>query len=360
MRIVQLLGSSAGGVSQHVAQISRLLADDVSFDVVIASPSNLREKFIGIAQHVPLEIADRPGAGDLANVTRIKAIAGDADVIHAHGLRAGALAGIALKTLPRNKRPKLVVTLHNMPVGSWKIQLMSQVLERLVAFSADAILGVSMDIVERMRSMSRKVRGRALVPAPELGEISRPVEQTRLELLGAQENVNVVFTVARLAPQKGLSTLVEASALLAADGVAHKWFVAGDGPLQADLQAKIDSLNAPVQLLGRRSDIADLLAATDVFVNAALWEGQPVAVQEALRAGKALVVTDVGGTKDVAQTAALYVQESNPEAMKIAVGEVLGSEHLKTVLEGKALARSKELPSEADVLESLRSLYASI
>lgn len=365
MRVVQLLGSSAGGVSQHVAQISSLLAKDPQFFVTIASPSNLRDKFSGIAPHESVEISDRPGSSDVKTIGRIKEIAQGVDVIHAHGLRAGAMVGIALRSIKKADRPKLVVTLHNMPVGSWKIQAVSGVLERIVAFSADAVLGVSMDIVERMRSMKASVQGRALVPAPELAEPVQSVEDVRAALLGSSaegseaSSRHLIVTIARLAPQKGLNTLVEASARLMELGHDHVWVVAGDGPLEGELNQLIASKGAPVKLLGRRSDISELLHAADVFVNAAVWEGQPVAVQEALRAGTALVVTDVGGTREVAGEAALYVQDSNPQAMAIAVGEILGNPTLRTGLAKRSVSRSAQLPTPEDVLESLRQVYVS-
>jgi hypothetical protein len=113
MRIMQLLGSSAGGVSQHVAQVARLLDDAPGLEVIVASPGNLAEKFSPITQHRTVEITDRPSLGDARVLGRIKQLVADVDVVHAHGLRAGAMAGIALGAMARSHRPKLVVTLHN-------------------------------------------------------------------------------------------------------------------------------------------------------------------------------------------------------------------------------------------------------
>ena len=62
-----------------------------------------------------------------------------------------------------------------------------------------------------------------------------------------------------------------------------------------------------MRLLGHRDDVPDLLAAADVVVSSAVWEGQPVGLQEALHAGAAVVATDVGGTAAVVGDAALLV-----------------------------------------------------
>jgi glycosyltransferase involved in cell wall biosynthesis len=361
MRIMQLLGSSAGGVSQHVAQVARLLDDAPGLEVIVASPGNLAEKFSPITQHRTVEITDRPSLGDARVLGRIKQLVADVDVVHAHGLRAGAMAGIALGAMARSHRPKLVVTLHNLPVGSFKVQSVTQVLERIVALRADAVLGVSSDLVDRMRAKRAKVHGRALVPAPTLREPHRTRDQTRRQLLGeSAAQTKLVLTVARLAPQKGLDTAIEASVLLNAAGVEHLWVVAGDGPLASGLEERAAQAGAAVRFLGRRTDIPELLNAADVVVNAAVWEGQPVAVQEALRAGAAIVATDVGGTRETAGDAALYVQASNAEAMKVAVEQVLTVDQVKTGLQKRATTRSQQLPTESEVLESLTTLYQGL
>src|SRR5437868_3045826 len=71
--------------------------------------------------------------------------------------------------------------------------------------------------------------------------------------------------------------------------------IAGAGPLEDALSARIESEELPVHLLGRRSDVPALLAAADIAVVSSVWEGQPLIVQEILRAGRPLVATRVGG-----------------------------------------------------------------
>ncbi|WP_040594887.1 glycosyltransferase family 4 protein [Timonella senegalensis] len=360
MRIIQVLGSSAGGVAQHVAQISELLVEDGQ-DVMIASPSQLRDKFTPIARHAAVEILDRPRASDAGVVGQLRELAKNADVVHAHGLRAAALVGMAVKSIPGAKRPRFVVTLHNLPVGSWKVQSVTAILERVVAKSADAVLGVSLDIVERMDGLGAKTFGRALVPAPPRGNVSAPRAQLRShicdDIAGWSADSPLVLTVARLAPQKGLDTLVRAAALASKQAPTMHWIVAGDGPLREGLQKQIDTLGAPVTLLGRRSDVPDLLEAADLVVNAAVWEGQPIAVQEALRAGRAIVATDAGGTSEVTGDAAVLVPVGDESIMADAVAAVLTNQERMATLEAKSRAQSEELPGAAQVLAFLKDVY---
>lgn len=359
MRIIQIMGTSSGGVAQHVQQITQGLSEKLAGtgEVQVASPSELVTRFSNFARHIPLEISDRPQRSDIKIVQQIRRIALGADVLHAHGLRAAALTALALQGRPRSKRPVFVATLHNLPVGSAKIQAISSVLERIVARQADAVLGVSMDIVDRMTKFKAKNTARALVPAPALPQVMLNRDQVR-QNLGIKDDGKLLVTVARLAPQKGLDTLVQAAALFNADSdLDVHWVVAGDGPLLESTQKRIDELGAPVTMLGRRSDIADLMNAADVVVSTAVWEGQPIAVQEALSLGAAIVATDAGGTREVTDDAAVITEIGNPGAMHDRIKELLESPAMLSALRGKAQRRKDELPSLEAVLASLLEAY---
>ncbi|MBC7290058.1 MAG: glycosyltransferase family 4 protein, partial [Actinotalea sp.] len=315
MRVLQVLGSSAGGVARHVAQVATG-GGRRGWQVVVAGPAVLAERLVpdgSAATFAPVEIADRPGPGDAASVRRLAALARGADVVHAHGLRAGALAVLAVRGArpAGGRRPAVVVTLHNLPVGGRGIRAVAGVLEQVVSRGADAVLGVSGDLVARALQRGARRAERALVPAPPRPAAGpRDVTRTALDV---PDDAVLLLTVARLAPQKGLDLLADAAADLAGDGVV--WLVAGDGPLQDELEGRVAAGRLPVRVLGRRDDVPDLLAAADVVVSTARWEGQPLGVQEALALGAPVVATDVGGTREVTGDAAVLVE---PTAVAVA------------------------------------------
>jgi len=71
-------------------------------------------------------------------------------VVHAHGLRAGALTTVAVA---RRRRPGvLIVTVHNPPPAGGAASSIYRVLELIVARNADSVLCVSGDLEERMRA----------------------------------------------------------------------------------------------------------------------------------------------------------------------------------------------------------------
>jgi glycosyltransferase involved in cell wall biosynthesis len=359
MRVLQVLGSSAGGVARHVAQVAAGLAGEGD-QVVVAGPSSLRDVVAPAGSGVrfeAVEIADRPHASDARAVARVAALARDADAVHAHGLRAGALTVLAVRPRP-GRRVRVVVTLHNLPVGGRAIRAVSTVLGQVVARGADVVLGVSGDLVALARSQGARTADRALVPAPGRPAAAGDRGATR-SALGLGPDDDLVVTVARLAPQKGLDTLVAAATEAVRARPRLLWVVAGDGPLLDALTAQAERTGAPVRLLGRRDDVADLVAAADVVASAAVWEGQPLAVQEALALGAAVVATDAGGTREVTGDAAVLVPVGDAAALGAAVAAVLADEPRRTALRAAATARAATLPTVADVLAQLRAAYTT-
>ena len=375
LRVLQVLGSSAGGVARHVAQVAAA-ARATGVAVAVAGPGELGDRLSsgGVVPFRTVEIADRPGVRDAVAMLRLRRLAAAADVVHAHGLRAGGLTVLACRSL--RHRPAVVVTLHNLPVGGRAVTAVAGVLESVVARGADTVLGVSGDLVSRARERGATVTGRALVPAPPHPAATVAPTEVR-EALEVGPGEHLLVTVARLAPQKGLDLLCDAAALLAASslpgpersaapagptttgtvGAGFVWVVAGDGPLQEDLAARISAQGLPVRLLGRRADVADLMGAADVVVSTALWEGQPLGVQEALALGAPLVATDVGGTREVTADAAVLVPAA-AAAVADAIGGLLRDPERRRRLHEAALVRAGELPDLAATMSQLTAVWA--
>ena len=134
--------------------------------------------------------------------------------------------------------------------------------------------------------------------------------------------------------------------------------IAGAGPLAGELADQAGDLGAGVRLLGQRDDIADLLAAADVFALPSRWEGQPLILQEALRAGRPIVASDVGGVRDLTgDDSALLVDPGDPAAFADAVLSVLDDAGLAARLSKAAARRAAALPTESDAIAASVDLY---
>ncbi|MFQ6173237.1 glycosyltransferase family 4 protein [Oryzobacter sp. R7] len=359
MKVLVVLGTSAGGVGQHVRGLATWLTR-AGHHVVVCAPPEVLDRF-GLAEVaavvVPLDVTDRPHpARDARAVRALAALAAGADVVHAHGLRVAALAVLATG----RGGPPVVSTLHNAAPSGALLGVVYAGLERVVARGSALVLGVSADLVERMRALGARRTALAVVPAPPRREASRDRHVVRSEL-GVAPSTALGVVVARLAPQKGLDLLLDAHRELRDDPeVDLLTVVAGDGPLHDALEARVADERLPVRLLGRRDDVPDLLAAADVVVSSAVWEGQPVALQEALHAGAAIVATDVGGTGAVVGDAALLVPAAEPVSLSRAVRDVVLHGSVRDDLRSKAVERAQHLPTEDDALAAALDAYRSV
>ncbi len=112
--------------------------------------------------------------------------------------------------------------------------------------------------------------------------------------------------------------------------------------------------------LGHRDDVPALLAAAAVFVLPSTWEGQPLVLQEALRAGTPVVATRVGGIPGLTgEDAAILVPRGDARALAAAVRSVLTDPRLAARLRAAAAARAATLPTEADAVADAREAYDS-
>lgn len=124
--------------------------------------------------------------------------------------------------------------------------------------------------------------------------------------LGLSDTCFVPVMLARFAPEKGLSFLLDALCVL--KKLTDKPFcclICGDGELFNEIEARISQLGLEdvCRLLGYRTDTPEILRNADVYLNTSSCnEAMSFAILEAMNAGLPLVVTDVGGNRDLAET----------------------------------------------------------
>ncbi|MFG1700143.1 glycosyltransferase family 4 protein [Nonomuraea sp. NPDC049309] len=350
MRVAFVLGTTSGGTGRHVLMLVEGLVRR-GHQVLVIGPRSVEEQFsfgAAGARFAEVAVSDRPHPrNDLRAVLAVRRLTRGADVVHAHGLRAGALAGLS------GGPGRLIVTLHNALTAGGFVGLVYGVLERIVARRAGVVLVVSPDLGERMTRLGARDVRPALVSAPAPAPAKRTAQEIRDEL-GAGERP-ILLTVARLAQQKGLETLL--------DVAAGPWegeplfVVAGEGPLRGELQRRIDAEDLPVRLLGNRDDVPDLMRAATALVMPSRWEGQPLTLREALMTGTPAIASEVGGIPEILGEAGILVPYGDVAGFRAAVRRLLASPEEARTLAEAARRRGDEMPGADDVVESALAVY---
>jgi glycosyltransferase involved in cell wall biosynthesis len=179
--------------------------------------------------------------------------------------------------------------------------------------------------------------------------------------LGLEEGRPLVVAVGRLHPQKGYEFLLDAAARWVADGGPLPLVaIAGDGPLYDELGGRIRAEDLPVTLLGRRDDVADLLAAADVCVLPSRWEARSLTAQEALRTGTPLVATRTGGLPELLGEAAELVPVGDAVALADAIVRLLTDHEHAGRLVAAGRRRAATWPDEAGTARQLVELYREL
>jgi glycosyltransferase involved in cell wall biosynthesis len=361
-RIVEVLATSAGGVGTHVRSLIPVLGDAGASVGVSGAPAT--EELFGFraagAEFSPADIsAGLAPVADARAVLQLRRALAGADLVHAHGLRAGLVAAAARRAAGLRSVP-LVLTLHNalLQDGGRLYGLLRRV-EATTIRAADLVLAVSGDLAANARQAGARDVRVMPVMAPPRPPAVRTGAEVRAEL-GLDDARPLVVAVARLHPQKGYDVLLDALARWGDARPVPLVAIAGDGPLRDELAARIRAERLPVTLLGRRDDVADLLGAADVCVLPSRWEGSPLVAQEALRAGTPLVATRTGGMPELLGDGALLVPVGDPDALGQALREVLADPDLARRLVEAGTGRAAAWPDEATAARRLVAVYREL
>lgn len=211
------------------------------------------------------------------------------DLVHAHTSKAGIIGRLAAAWTGT----PAIFTAHTWCFAegtSWKWKLIGTPIERLAARWSSAIINVSE--ANRQLALQRGVRsGGAMLT------VHNGIADTAHRASVGGCDAPAVVMVARFAPQKAQAALLEAASGI---DLPFRIVFVGDGPTRPALEQMSERLGLAkkVEFLGERRDVARILAASQIFALPTNWEGFPLSILEAMRAGLPVVVSDVGGVKE--------------------------------------------------------------
>jgi glycosyltransferase involved in cell wall biosynthesis len=253
---------------------------------------------------------------------QIRAI--DPDVVHSHtGVWYKATLAARLAEVPR-----VVHTEHGRPNPD---RLKGRLIDRLGAGRCDVVVAVSAPLALHLaRALAIPRRKLVVIPNGVDTQTYQPRADTgRLRAeLGLPAQTPVIGSIGRLEPIKAYDVMVEAFATLRARGKCDAVLViAGEGSERPRLERLVRERNLErrVFLPGWRDDVHDMHSAFSLFTMSSTSEGTSISLLEAMSAGLAPAVTNVGGNADVLgdELRDCLVPSGEPEALAVAWEDTL-------------------------------------
>jgi glycosyltransferase involved in cell wall biosynthesis len=226
------------------------------------------------------------------------------DVVHTHTAKAGAVGRLAARLAGV---PVIVHTFHGHVLDGYFSPLKTRIftgIERQLARRSSELIAVTPTV--RSQLLQKGIGDPDHFSVVRLGLDLEPFLDSRQRAgklrreLGVALDVPLVGIVGRLVPIKAHHVFLDAAAHVAAATPAE-FVIVGDGELRAKIEAQVAALGLTqrVHFLGWRADLPAIYADLDVVALSSLNEGSPVALIEAMAAGRAVVSTRVGGVGDV-------------------------------------------------------------
>ena len=251
-------------------------------------------------------------------------------IVHTHTAKAGVLGRLAARLAGV---PIIVHTYHGHvlrgyfgPVKTAFFRRLETALTRIT----DAVVTVSTALRDDLAEMG-------VAPARKIHVVPLGLDLARFDheadggavrsACGARGEDAVVGIVGRLVPIKDVDCFLRAAARLRTARPTTRFAIVGDGELREALERTTADLGLSdaVTFLGWRKDLEAIYAGLDVVVNSSRNEGTPVALIEAMAAGRPVVATAVGGTPDLLGSGVRgrLVTAGDPEALADAIQATL-------------------------------------
>lgn len=295
MKICLVCASDArGGLEKHVAELATGLAQR-GHDVSVVAPKSFSNFIEAPVKHLMVNL-NGPRWSPFVKFSLKRMLQNNSwDVVHAHANKAAKLVE-SIRCQLQSK--KFVATLHGCKSNTQ-------------AFSTfDDVITVS-------RSLAGSVRAQRVHVILNGISASKPTAHSSRSwlagLAGLDDGQPIILGVGRLVPAKGFDRLLEAAAIANVQIV-----IVGDGPeKEALLELKLKLQAHKVSFLGYRSDISNLLAASDGLVITSYNEGGPYTLVEALLSNRPVLSTAVGMVPEVLPQSLILSNDVGEMAMAI-------------------------------------------
>jgi len=332
-------------------------ADDEADYLVTQAPDVAAERIDGLGRSV------RPWSDAAAVATlarRFHEIR--PDIIHTHTAKAGVVGRAAARLAGGGA--SVVHTYHGHLLHGYFSPAKTRgviSLERGLARGTNRFIAVGPQVRDDLLAAGIGSPDQYVVIPPGLSLPPMPTSDAARLALGLDPNRPVISMIGRLTGIKRLDRFAEAVALVAMSHPEAQFVVAGAGDLENELHGLVAAGCLPVTMLGWRSDVETVLAASYALVLTSDNEGTPLSLIQAGLAGLPVVATDVGSVKDVVvdeETGLLCAPDATAVAQ--ALGRLLDDPGLAQEFGANARARANRCFSTGGMVTAHETLYRSL
>jgi glycosyltransferase involved in cell wall biosynthesis len=272
------------------------------------------------------------------------------DVVHAHTSKAGVVGRMAAWWAGAPS----VFTAHTWCFAegtSWKWRLLGIPSEKLAGRVGAAIINVS--DANRLLAIRHGVgaQGRMVRIWNGIADVTHRANP-------GEPGTPSIVMVARFAAQKDHALLLRAAAGL--DLPFHIVFV-GDGPTEREARNEARRLGIAdrVQFAGSRMDVAEILASSHIFALPSKWEGFPLSILEAMRAGLPVIASDVGGVAEAVADgcSGILVKPGDVDGFRESLRKLLESAALREKMGRSGRHRYESNFTVKDMLQQTLAVY---
>jgi glycosyltransferase involved in cell wall biosynthesis len=290
------------------------------------------------------------------------------DIVHTHTAKAGTLGRIAAKL---TGVPVIIHTFHGHVFHSYFGFFKSKFflwLERLLAKFTNVIITVGEQ--QRREIIQYKVAEQEKVVSIPLGLDLKPFVNTKTDPnllrreLSLPRQTLLVGIVARLVPIKNHLCFLESARLILQNFDNVRFLIIGDGELRTYLEQKTRDLGleSRVIFMGFQHDLVKIYASLDIVTLSSFNEGLPVALIEAMAAGKPVISTNVGGVGDLILDGdnGLLVPSNDPAALAEAILYLLRNPERRKMMGGAGKKKAYPLFDKNRLLGDIDKLYRKL
>lgn len=379
IRVLEIIATGGnGGAQEHLRSLLERL-DRSRYEPRVVSLSDGSTVRRLRAAGVEVDVVDEPEDARAVDVLVRLLLTRPVDVIHNHMFRAevvGTRAALAVGEAGM-PRPYVISTIHSSRVRSSQDRALLRALTRHM----DQLVAVSRAIVAKLMAEER-------VGAPiELiyngVDLQRYNQQeaccTLPEEYGLAPGTPLVGVVARLEPEKGHRTLLDAWQLVLKRVPEARLLIVGAGSRREELEQHARSLGllgddchgdrcvgtrrarpgAKIIFTGRRDDVPAVTAALDVAVLPSYREAQGLVILEAMALGRPVVATNVGGIPEMIdhERTGLLVPPADPGALAAAISRLLTNHPFADTIARAGHDAAHERFCVERMVESIQTLY---